>query len=758
MSESRTVFLSALSLGCIISLPVAAQTANDASNNPASLKPVASSAGAVDLDMITVTATRQPTLALDAPATVTVISREQIQSRVTRDVQDLMRYQPGVEIGRVTSGTDPWHNLGSFTIRGVTNNRVQILVDGTRVIERITDGTRDLVDLPFIRQVEILRGPGSTLWGADALGGIVSYSTLEPDDLLAGKGKNWAVRSDLGYDSFDRSFSKSVIGAVQAGEWQVLAGFNHRTAHEPKLTTARADGGIAGCPRTLRFLPCNVLDPVDTSGVNFLGKIVFRPTPDQQFKLTGELFDRRSTVTQLYDYGIVGSDSLRSGDHKRDQDLSRYRIQLAHQWNVGLPFLDGVRWNVSYSPQGRSWVSRRTQFNKSSQSQYTVGTLDYHEEFIQGDIQFSSSFGLLGTEHRLTYGFQGDRTFTDYQRQNTVLNLSTNVTTVSRGQGFNFANATTTRADGYLQDEIALMNGRLTVSPGLRFANYTIDPRPDSDYVVVPGKAPRRLDSSRLVPQVGALFRLDEVYALYGRYAEGFKMPTAQQLYTSLPTTGYTLIPNPDLRPESVRSYEAGIRGRFENAWFSLGAFHSQYRDFILELQKVPNTTHYTTLNLSRVQLSGIEASAEWAFSDSLIATTSLSYQYGNQRIRPGAVRTAFDAASPFKAVVGLKWISPRYGLETEVLATFASPVSRTSVPTYFKADGYTVWDAYLNWRPMENLKIRAGVQNIFEARYFPTIRGYDLGTTNRNVFAVNPLELQVGAGRTWKIGATLDF
>ncbi|GJE75084.1 Heme/hemopexin utilization protein C [Methylorubrum suomiense] len=757
MSESRTVFLSVLSLGCIISLPVAAQTANDAANNPASLKPVASSTGAVDLDMITVTATRQPTLALDAPATVTVISREQIQSRVTRDVQDLMRYQPGVDIGRVTSATDPWHNLGSFTIRGVTNNRVQILVDGTRVIERITDGTRDLVDLPFIRQVEILRGPGSTLWGADALGGIVSYSNLEPDDLLAGKRKNWAVRSDVGYDSFDRSFSKSVIGAVQAGEWQVLAGFNHRTAHEPKLTTARADGGVAGCPRTLRFLPCNVLDPVDTSGINFLGKIVFRPTPDQQFKLTGELFDRKSTVTQLYDYGIVSS-SIRNGDYSRDQDLSRYRIQFAHQWNVGLPLLDGIRWNVSYSPQERSLTNRRTQFTSNNQTRYTLGTLNYREEFLQGDIQFSSSFRLLGTEHRLTYGFQGDRILTDYRRQDIVRNLSTNVTTVTRGGGFNFANATTTRADGYLQDEIALMNGRLTVSPGLRFANYTIDPRPDRDYRIVPGKAPRRLDSSRLIPQIGAVFRLDDVYALYGRYAEGFKMPTSQQLFTSMPFGSSNLVPNPDLRPETVRSYEAGVRGRFEDGWFSLGAFHTEYKDFIQELFQIPGTTDYTSRNLSRVQLSGIEASAEWAFTESLVATSSLSYQYGNQKVRPGAIRTAFDAASPFKAVVGLKWISPRYGLETEVLATFASPVSRASIPTYFKADGYTVWDAYLNWRPTENLKIRAGVQNIFEARYFPTIRGYDLGTTDMRVFAQNPLELQVGAGRTWKIGATLDF
>ena len=721
------------------------------------LDPAPSSAGAASPDDVSTVATRQPTLAFDAPATVNIISREQIQSRVTRDVQDLVRYQPGVDVARVTTGTDPFHNIGSFTIRGVTANRVQVLVDGARTIERITDGTRDFVDLPFISKVEILRGPGSVLWGSDALGGIVSYRTLDPDELLAGKGKPWAVRIDTGYDSFDRSFTKTVIGAMQAGpHWQALVGINQRSANEPKLSTALANGGIMGCPRTLRTLPCNVLDPVKTEGVNALAKLIWRPSGDHEFKLTGEAFSRRSKVDQLFDFGVV-SLGTRNGPYTRIQELERFRVALSHTWQVGAPWLDQVKWNVSHSPQERDITNRRLQVLGNGQQRYTLGALNYQETFNQADIQFSSSFGFLGTSHRLTYGFQGDQTPTDYFRRDIVRNLTTNVVTETRAGGFNFANAMTTRMDGYIQDEIGLLGGRLTVTPGVRFANYTIDPKPNSDYRIIPGKEPRKLDSSRLIPQVGAVYRLDETYSVYARYAEGFKMPTSQQLFTSLPFGNQNLVPNPDLRPESVRSYEAGLRGRFDRGWFSVGVFHADYKDFIQELFEVPGTTDITSRNLARVKLSGIEASGEWAFAKEWVAMASLSWQHGDQRVAAGVARTPFNAALPFKSVLGLKWIKREWGLEAEVLATLAAPVARVSSPTIFKADGYTVFDAYLNWRPTDNLKLRAGIQNILDERYFPSVRDYNLAS-GAAVAAANPLELQVGIGRSYKLGATLEF
>ncbi|TQI76612.1 hemoglobin/transferrin/lactoferrin receptor protein [Bosea sp. AK1] len=757
-NNSRLTFLAALLSTTALSV-AQAQTQAPQVNAP-------SSEQMIPLDQITVTASRGEKQVLDVPGTVSVITRQELDERITRDTQDLVRYQPGVSVNRITSSTDPFGNYGGFTIRGVGGNRVQMQVDGSRVIERVTDGNRDFVDLPFLKNVEIVRGPGSVLWGADALGGIVAYRTLDPEDLLKGKDKPYAARLSTSYDSLDRSFVKTGIAAFRFSPMlEGIVGVSQKSAQEARLTKARADGGRWGCPvPTMRFLGCDRLNPLDVTVWNSFAKLVFKPTTDHTFKLTGEYYDSDSTVNQLYNYNVVSS-GIRNGPNIRNQVKSRKRVALEHEWQAGLSFLDSVRWQASFSPQERTFVTNNLQTLANGQQRFTRGLHDYSEQFSQLDIQAKSSFGLGPSFHRLTYGFQGDITKTNYKRQDDVKNLATGVTTTTIAGGFNFANSTTNRYDFYLQDEIELLSGRWTITPGLRYANYNIDPKPGPGYQIAVGKEPRELTSHRLVPQIGTIFKLDDTYSIYGRYAEGFKMPTAEQLYTSLPSTGFNLIPNPDLRPESVRSYEAGFRGKFADGWFSVGVFHARYKDFIQSLYNIPGTNDYTSRNLSQVQISGIEASAEWRFHERWLASATLSYQYGKQRIEAGLPVTPFDV-NPFKAVTGLKYMMPEYGLEAEVIGTFAGGATRASSPTLFKQGGYSVFDAYLSWKPTSSITVRGGVDNIFDKRYFANLVG---GTTYAKTAAVctspascvaaaNPLELQTAPGRTFKLSASVEF
>ena len=725
--------------------------------------------GAADAaDDITVTATREERQRLDVPANVTVISRQRMDDRATRDIQDLVRYEPGVSVDRVTSGTDPWRNLGGFTIRGVTGNRVQIRVDGARVIERITDGTRDLVDLPYMRSVEIMRGPGSVLWGADALGGIVAFRTMDPDDLLRGRERPWAARLQTSFDSLDRGLTKTGMAAFQfSPTLQGIFAVSHRGANEPTLSTARADGGIWGCPAT-RTLPCNELDPMSTGTWNGFGKLVWRPADNHEIRFTAEIFNRNTTVDQIYDRSQVtgtGAARVRNGDYERNQVLERRNFALAHDWTPHWGWLDAVRWNISYSPQSRRLDSNRTLTNLATRATTrTNAILDYRENFLQGEVQLTSRFQTGPAQHVLTYGFQGDTTKTDYFRQDTVFNAATgNVISVTRGSGFNFANANTSRADLYLQDEIQLLGGRWTITPGLRWANYRINPRPDVNYRPVPGAEPRDITSSRFIPQLGTVFRLTDVYSVYGRYAEGFKMPTAQQLYLSLPGgagNGGSLIPNANLRPESARSYEAGFRGRFERGWFSVGAFYTTYKDFILGFQPpFQGSVDLTNVNVSSVTIYGLEASAEYRLTDDLVLNGGLSYQFGEQRQTPTSQKTAFDAIMPFNATLGLRWYKRDWNIDGEVVANFGAPITRTSTPSIYRPGGYVVIDSFINWRPTPNLTFRAGVQNIFDTRYFQNLYGaYTTIPASASVAQVNPLELQVAPGRVFKFSATADF
>lgn len=84
----------------------------------------------IKLKTITLSAERAAKNVLDVPMSISVIDRETLDRHQVRDIQDMVRYEPGVSVDRQTSLTNPFGQLNSFNIRGVGGNRVQILVDG----------------------------------------------------------------------------------------------------------------------------------------------------------------------------------------------------------------------------------------------------------------------------------------------------------------------------------------------------------------------------------------------------------------------------------------------------------------------------------------------------------------------------------------------------------------------------------------------------------------------------------------------------
>ncbi len=710
-----------------------------------------------DMSAITVTATRHEEKILDVPATVNVITRQQMDDQLAINPQELVRHQSGIQVNRQVSGTDPYANLSGYVIRGVGDNRVQIQVDGARIIERSLDGNRDFVDLSMMKSVEIMRGPGSVLWGADALGGIVSYQTLDPDDLL--RGRQFGGNANMGFDSVNNAFSRTAMVAGQfSPTLQGLFGYTYRTYSETKLSNARADGGRWGCTRVA--IGCDELNPLDGNTNNALGKLVWRPNAQHEVKLTGEYFRSDVDVKQMYDYGIATA-TLRNGDYPRNQQQTRQRAALEHNWNVDSPALDNLKWRLSYSPQKRQLDTTRYQTNLPANTPRTTSEkTDYEEDFLQADIQMTSSFDWGNSQHTLTYGFQGDTTDTSYKRR-TVLDNNGKVTT-TYGGGSNFADSTTTRADVYFQDEIKLFDDRLILTPGVRYATYSIDPDYDSNYKVIPGKEPKKRDAQKWIPQLGLLFRLTEQYSLYGRYAEGFKMPTAQDLYTSVPSAmgTFNMVPNPNLKPEEVVSYEAGIRGKFEDGWFSFGAFYSDYTDFIKSRQLVPGTaSDYTSRNLSKVKLWGLEASGEWQFARHWSVNANASYQYGKEREYNSNDYNPFSGASPLSAVVGLKWNEPSLGLSSQLVGTFSKGVTRTTSDANYQPGGYSVFDAYVSWQIDKTFRLSASVLNIFDKRYYSyTAATLDDVPASAAVAYTNPLELYTQPGRTFGINLSASF
>lgn len=748
VSSLNLLGVSAVALLCAMPLPAVAQQLTEAQS--------------IIVKRITVVAQRSSKSVLDVPQTVSVIDAETLAKHQVRDIQDLVRYEPGITVGRQTALTNPFGQLTSFTIRGVGGNRVQMLVDGSRIQELTTDGSRDFLDPWNMKAVELVRGPNSVLWGADALGGTVAMRTRDPSDLLDGTDKPWAVEIKTGWDSFDNSFRKQITGAYDFGDVKVLASFGHLSANEAKLTKADRYGGIWGCPvARLAFIGCDELFPADTSAYNGLLKGVWTPNADHKVTAAAELFSRNTEIDQIWDSG-AGS-IYASNSYIRNLDMTRTRLALEHEWNVGAEWLDTVKWNLSYSPQRRVMDSKQRRIYPARvQDNHQIR--DYGETFLEGDVQLTSSFALGETEHTLTYGFDGDITHSNYEGVNYVVRSDNVIVPPAINQGFNFPEVETVRADVYIQDEIKLLDERLTITPGVRFATYSIDPTADPDYVPLPGFEPEKMESTRLIKKLSALYKLDDSYSVYAAYGEGFKMPTSQQLFVSASdpfNPGSDVVPNPNLKPESVVNYEAGVRGEFERGYFSVGGFYSSYDNFIRSLQPVPGQPgKFTYDNVDTVNLWGIEASAELEVVDDLFINGSLTWSRGVQQLG-GAAETPFDGAVPLTLVTGLRYEMPDNGLEFEVIGTFGAGPTERSNPDAFKPKGYAVFDAYAKWTPAENIELTAGIQNIFDVRYFPnTLAGSNYTNTPSSpaVAGQDPLELQTAPGRTFKLGATVKF
>lgn len=162
----------------------------------------------LNLDDIVVTASRTEQVRENVLGDVSVIDREEIERAGASSVTDLLRSQPGVQI--VTSGGAG--TASSVFLRGANDQHVIVLVDGLR-INSATLGTTAFENIPLaqIEKIEILRGPASSLYGADAIGGVIQIFTRKGD---AGKP---VAHAALGLGSYDTKTAEAgVSGNISA--------------------------------------------------------------------------------------------------------------------------------------------------------------------------------------------------------------------------------------------------------------------------------------------------------------------------------------------------------------------------------------------------------------------------------------------------------------------------------------------------------------------------------------------------------------
>lgn len=700
-------------------------------------------------ERITVTATKQPRQVSEVTGAVDVIGAEQLDRELTRDIKDMVRYLPGVSVQQ-NAGR---FGLSDFNIRGLSGNRVLIEIDGVRVSDRFSIGSfananRNFVDLDTVKAVEILRGSASSLYGSNAIGGVVTFLTKDPEDYLNGSHGYFRVKA--GYSEVDQSHTETLTGAFGSSRFSAMAVLTFEQGNE-----LENQGSINSTDASR-----TAANPQDRQAQSALAKLVWQLRDSDTLRLIADQFDSETTTESFYSRSTSimplsnppgASITTRVLDLDADDEQQRQRLQFDYEFTDLLP---GINAGLLQIYQQHSETTQQTsEFRESGMTGTPLTPSQRWREFrfeqeLSGlELTLTSPATLGNSRHTFTYGFEYSNAETEQLRDGYSRNLMTGaVTNVVMPDVFpvrDFPLSETTEFGVYLQDEMALLDGRLLLVPALRYDRYQLDSRSDAIFVEDnPGIAISDLDHSHSSPKLGVLYKLSEQHSLFTQYTEGFRAPPVNDVnigFTNF-AFGYTAIPNPDLKPEQSRNVEFGWRTRGDWGFAELTAFHNQYDDFIesLSVVSMPPATPlmvFQSRNLTEVSIEGYELRAGFDLQSLWHwPGVSIRLAYGHAEGTDESLDQPLNSIDPDKLVLGIAWDSAGgdWGLElvtTDVAKKHASDVAGSNA---FIPDGYTTFDLLARWRFTDHVRVQAGVFNLSDEKYWEwaDVRGQSASST----------------------------
>ncbi|QDL54195.1 TonB-dependent hemoglobin/transferrin/lactoferrin family receptor [Rhodoferax aquaticus] len=678
----------------------------------------------------------------ELPITMEVKDRKAIEAEQIRDIRDVARDMPNVSVKRsptrntlaqVAEGRDG--NAG-FNVRGLDGNRVLLLVDGMRTPLSYTFGGnsfgRDYFDLGLVERVELVKGPAASLYGSDGLAGVVNMITREPASMLK-DGASFGGTASLGYSSDDAGTTAGVALAGKATDtvqWLVAANVNNASAMS---NMGRND--VANGDRT-------VPNPQTDKTESVMGKLVFQPRAGSKHSITAEHVAKRSDVdvmTARAKPPILASTVI---GLKTAITQQRDRLTFESRERVDTAFADSVQGALSYQAsksQDYSYEDRNTTADR-------IRDLSYEEKAWQFGLRAEKLLPQVGVgSHKLSYGVDGVST--------QIESMLTGVTPAP-GDSLPVKRFPDTRESSsavYVHDEWLV--GDWTITPGIRFDSYSLKAEQAGFQSTATS-----LSGNAVSPKLGALYRANADWSMYGSYAAGFKAPNAFQVNNFFENAlqGYKTIPNPDLKPERSQNFELGLRGRLGHVDLDVAVFESRYTDLIEDRKQVSATgvtpRVFQSVNINRAQISGFEIKGNWMLGTVGSGIVSTQWAYGQSRGTNSDTGAPINSIDPAKLNLGLKYSSAAWDARlsaTHYAAKSASDVDNTDpgvAANQFVTPEAVTLDLSGQWRVRKGLRLNAAINNLTDQKVWrwSDVRGLDKSASFVDLYTQSGRNAQV--------------
>lgn len=704
-----------------------------------------------ELAPVLVTADRNAQTLDKAAPNVSVIGRKTLNQASAQNLDDMVLYEPGVS---VPSDNNRRGHAG-INIRGIDGNRILMMVDGVRIPESYAGGGsngaisgRDMVESDTLKQVDIVKGPYSALYGSDALGGVVNMVTLSPSDFVdAGKRGHFGLKH--GYRSRDRSHGVTATAAGFHENAEGLLMLTRRQGHETKnmggdknYSTSRtatnpqknnaynilAKGNIGNERHRLETLYEQYYHANDTVLANGLGSQSRGPVTIATSESNARDRIRRQRIEAGYRY--TGEGRL------KEANLTAYQQKLRTED-------DAV--DVSITRMGARQLGNSTRYSDYGFEQVIRGLTG------RGVWEFDGA-----VKQTVVAGAEYKHTETTRPRDSlTVDNLTGAVSKTYAGSTYpnkTFPDSKRKTVSLYAQDSLTFGNG-IILTPALRYEKDRLTTETDQAYLNAnPDDTATRFNDSALTPSLRLSVPMGEQFTGFATYSQGFRTPPFDSATMAFANTtyGYAVIPNANLKSERSNSFELGMKFKNERARAQVTAFYNRYRNFI-DRTEVGTASiggrpiiQYQYQNLDHVKTYGAEASAAYKFLPGWQVSGSIAWMRGKQQDG-----TPLDSAYPLNGVLGVDYAQEKWGVDTKL--RWSKKHSRVSSDSVFQAPGYGVWDVGAWYKPSKNVEIGANIYNIGNKKYW---QHADVAGMSRS----SVMDLYTETGRNFAATVQLKF
>ena len=688
-----------------------------------------------ELETVVVSATRWRQNTGDVPSEITVISGKDVQLQQPQTAADLLGVSGKVFIQKSQQGG------GSPMIRGFATNRLLYTVDGVRMNTAIFRGgnIQNVISLdPFaIERTEVLFGPGSVMYGSDAIGGVMSFQSLKAqlslnnETLVSGKAdfrvssannertghfdvnvgwKKWAMLTSFSSFDFDHLMQGS------NGPEDYLRPFHVQRQDSADIVVYQEDERLQ--------------IPTAYSQKNFMQKL--RYSPNKAWDINYALHYSETSPYGRYDRHNRTRNGLpRHAEwNYGPQVWMMNHLQIEHSGSNA--FYDQMNISLAYQNFEESRIDRAFQGDVRSTQTEQVAASSINLNFVR----------FLSKKNTLSYG--AEYVLNEVTSTGEELNINTGEQQVAAAR---YPQANWNTFGAFINSQHRF-NEKFLMQGGVRFTQYGIDATFSPEFYDLPFTSANSSNSA-LTANLGMVFRPSSSWVMSMNLSSAFRAPNVDDIgkvFDSEP--GAVTVPNPDLEAETAYTADFSVGKVFnERLKFDASVYYTFLdnamvrRNFTLngqdsilysgELSQVQ-----AIQNAAQSQVYGVQASLELKLGAGFTFSSDFNYQVGEEELDDRSTSASRHAAPWFGVS---RFTYKAKDLTLQLFAQYQGEVAHEDLALeeqgkteiYAKdAEGNTYAPAWytINMRAMyqinENFSLSCGIENLDDQRYRPYSSG----------------------------------